>query len=115
MLPQTSREIIMQTSYLLTLVVVIGLAATTTAVLKADECEGEHIDQDSGVSSQGKLINLFSCLTVCIKTINKFADTLTEAQKKDPKLIEAEFKTFCKVQKNKENRFVSVRIGRLTR
>lgn len=30
---------------------------------------------------------------------------MTDAQKKDPKLIEAEFKTFCKVQKNKENRF----------
>lgn len=42
---------------------------------------------------------------MCIKTLEKFANTLTDAQKKDPKLIEAEFKTFCKVQKNKENRF----------
>lgn len=42
---------------------------------------------------------------MCIKTLEKFAGTLTDAQKKDPKLIEAEFKTFCKVQKNKENRF----------
>lgn len=44
---------------------------------------------------------------VCIKTLDKFAAVLSEAQRKDPKLIEAEFKTFCKTQKNKENRFVS--------
>lgn len=42
---------------------------------------------------------------MCIKTLDKFSATLTDATKKDPKLIEAEFKKFCKVQKNKENRF----------
>ncbi|RZB89886.1 Armet and/or zf-AD domain containing protein [Asbolus verrucosus] len=42
---------------------------------------------------------------VCIKTLDKFAATLSEDVKKDPKLIEAEFKSFCKGTKNKENRF----------
>lgn len=42
---------------------------------------------------------------VCVKTIDKFAATLTDDIKKDPKLIEAEFRKFCKGSKNKENRF----------
>ncbi|CAK1546978.1 unnamed protein product [Leptosia nina] len=42
---------------------------------------------------------------VCIKTVDKFAATLSDNVKKDPKLIEAEFKKFCKGSKNKENRF----------
>ncbi|CAG9786355.1 unnamed protein product [Diatraea saccharalis] len=42
---------------------------------------------------------------VCIKTIDKFAATLTDEVKKEPKKIEAEFKKFCKGTKNKENRF----------
>lgn len=44
---------------------------------------------------------------VCIKVLDKFATTLSEDVKKDPKLIETEFKKFCKSTKNKENRFVS--------
>ncbi|CAH0398041.1 unnamed protein product [Chilo suppressalis] len=42
---------------------------------------------------------------VCVKTVDKFAATLTEDVKKDPKKIEVEFKKFCKGSKNKENRF----------
>nr|QFR37473.1 mesencephalic astrocyte-derived neurotrophic factor [Phigalia pilosaria] len=42
---------------------------------------------------------------VCVKTIEKFAATLSNDVNKDPKLIEAEFKKFCKGSKNKENRF----------
>ncbi|KAF9421017.1 hypothetical protein HW555_003000, partial [Spodoptera exigua] len=42
---------------------------------------------------------------VCIKTVDKFAATLTDDVKKNPKLIETEFKKFCKGSKNKENRF----------
>lgn len=42
---------------------------------------------------------------VCVKTLDKFAATLADNVKKDPKLIEAEFKKFCKNSKNKENRF----------
>ncbi|KAG5682226.1 hypothetical protein PVAND_011591 [Polypedilum vanderplanki] len=42
---------------------------------------------------------------VCIKTIDKFVETLNDDVKKDPKLIEAEFKKFCKGTKGKENRF----------
>lgn len=46
---------------------------------------------------------------VCIKTVEKFGNTLDEATKKDPKKIETEFRSFCKSQKSssKENRFVS--------
>ncbi|CAH2037927.1 unnamed protein product, partial [Iphiclides podalirius] len=40
---------------------------------------------------------------VCVKTVEKFAATLSDNVKKDPKLIEAEFKKFCKGSKNKEN------------
>ncbi|XP_045771316.1 mesencephalic astrocyte-derived neurotrophic factor homolog [Maniola jurtina] len=42
---------------------------------------------------------------VCIKTVEKFAATLSDDVKKDTKRIEAEFKKFCKGTKNKENRF----------
>lgn len=44
---------------------------------------------------------------VCIKTVEKFASTLDDATKKDPKKIETEFRKYCKVSKSKENRFVS--------
>lgn len=44
---------------------------------------------------------------VCVKTVERFASSLDEETKKDPKLIEDEFKKFCKVSKNKEHRFVS--------
>lgn len=42
---------------------------------------------------------------VCVKTVDKFAATLSDDVKKDPKKIELEFKKFCKGSKNKENRF----------
>ncbi|KAL3272106.1 hypothetical protein HHI36_022568 [Cryptolaemus montrouzieri] len=42
---------------------------------------------------------------VCVKTLTKFSNTLSEQQKKEPKLIENEFRKFCKNLKNKENRF----------
>ncbi|EDV94929.1 mesencephalic astrocyte-derived neurotrophic factor homolog [Drosophila grimshawi] len=59
---------------------VVGVAQTALA-LKEDDCE------------------------VCVKTVRRFADTLDDATKKDYKLIEADFKKFCKTQKNKEQRF----------
>lgn len=46
---------------------------------------------------------------VCIKTVEKFASTLDDATKSDPKKIEEVFRKFCKTSKNKENRFVSFR------
>lgn len=49
-----------------------------------------------------------SLVLVCIKTIDKFAATLTDDVRKDPKRIEDAFKDFCKGLKNKENRFVSI-------
>ncbi|KAJ2939215.1 hypothetical protein O0L34_g8529 [Tuta absoluta] len=42
---------------------------------------------------------------VCVATLDKFAATLSDSVKKDPKLIEADFKKFCKASKGKENRF----------
>lgn len=42
---------------------------------------------------------------VCIKTVEKFAATLSDDIKYNPKSIETEFRKFCKVSKNKENRF----------
>ncbi|KAK9876244.1 hypothetical protein WA026_012543 [Henosepilachna vigintioctopunctata] len=42
---------------------------------------------------------------VCVKTLTKFASSLTDDHKKEPKLIEDEFRKFCKNLKNKENRF----------
>jgi hypothetical protein len=48
---------------------------------------------------------------VCIKVLDKFAGALSDSVKKDHKLIESEFKDFCKSTKNKENRFVSICVG----
>ncbi|XP_063994107.1 mesencephalic astrocyte-derived neurotrophic factor homolog isoform X2 [Diachasmimorpha longicaudata] len=42
---------------------------------------------------------------VCVATVKKFDAILTDDIKKDTKLIENEFKKFCKGTKSKENRF----------
>lgn len=42
---------------------------------------------------------------LCVTTVNKFVETLTNDIKDDPKKIESEFKEFCKTTKSKENRF----------
>ncbi|XP_006608792.1 mesencephalic astrocyte-derived neurotrophic factor homolog [Apis laboriosa] len=70
----------MNSSVLLTLSIVIGLIYTVIA-LKNDECE------------------------VCINTVERFVNTLSEDVKIDTKKIEAAFKEFCKGTKSKENRF----------
>ncbi|XP_043584613.1 mesencephalic astrocyte-derived neurotrophic factor homolog [Bombus pyrosoma] len=70
----------MNSSVLLTFFVILGLVYTVTA-LKNDECE------------------------VCINTVERFVNTLSEDVKKDTKKIEAAFKDFCKGTKSKENRF----------
>ncbi|KAL7304855.1 mesencephalic astrocyte-derived neurotrophic factor homolog [Trichogramma pretiosum] len=69
----------MKTVFLL--VALIVSIAHTASSLKEGECE------------------------VCIATVNKFANTLSEDVKKNPKSIETEFKKFCKGTKSKENRF----------
>ncbi|XP_055701524.1 mesencephalic astrocyte-derived neurotrophic factor homolog [Phlebotomus papatasi] len=61
--------------------VLLSVMWTSSLALKEDECE------------------------VCVKTVQRFADTLSDDVKKDPKKIEDEFKVFCKGQKNKEQRF----------
>ncbi|XP_071859910.1 mesencephalic astrocyte-derived neurotrophic factor [Bombus fervidus] len=70
----------MNSSVLLTSFIILGLVYTVTA-LKNDECE------------------------VCINTVERFVNTLSEDVKKDTKKIEAAFKDFCKGTKSKENRF----------
>lgn len=42
---------------------------------------------------------------VCVKTVDTFANSLSEDVKKDTKRIEDEFRSFCKKAKNKEQRF----------
>ncbi|XP_076181663.1 mesencephalic astrocyte-derived neurotrophic factor [Ptiloglossa arizonensis] len=70
----------MNSSLLLTLSMIIGIILTVTA-LRNDDCE------------------------VCISTVEKFVNTLTEDVKKDTKKIETAFREFCKSTKSKENRF----------
>ncbi|XP_050576616.1 mesencephalic astrocyte-derived neurotrophic factor homolog [Bombus affinis] len=70
----------MNSSVLLTFFIILGVVYTITA-LKNDECE------------------------VCINTVERFVNTLSEDVKKDTKKIEAAFKDFCKDTKSKENRF----------
>lgn len=53
------------------------------------------------------LILSFIC-AVCVKTVESFANSLDDNTKKDTKLIEEEFRKFCKTSKNKEHRFVSL-------
>ncbi|XP_054004349.1 mesencephalic astrocyte-derived neurotrophic factor homolog [Hylaeus anthracinus] len=70
----------MNSSLLLTLFICIGVICTVTA-LRNDECE------------------------VCISTVQKFVNTLSDDVKKDTKKIETAFREFCKGTKSKENRF----------
>lgn len=70
----------MNSSGLLIFSIIIGIISVVTA-LKNDECE------------------------VCISTVEKFVNTLSDDVKKDTKKIEAAFKEFCKGTKSKENRF----------
>jgi len=55
--------------------------ASASTALKGDDCE------------------------VCISVLNKFSEGLTKDQLKDTKVIETEFKKYCKDLKNRENRF----------
>ncbi|XP_030373887.1 mesencephalic astrocyte-derived neurotrophic factor homolog [Scaptodrosophila lebanonensis] len=71
----------MEATYLVLILCFIAALGQTALALKEEDCE------------------------VCIKTVRRFADTLDDATKKDYKLIETEFKKFCKIQKNKEHRF----------
>ncbi|OXU19340.1 hypothetical protein TSAR_007526, partial [Trichomalopsis sarcophagae] len=48
---------------------------------------------------------IYFLFTVCVATVNKFANTLSDDVKKDHKKIETEFRKFCKGTKSKENRF----------
>lgn len=45
---------------------------------------------------------------VCLSVVSKFAESLDDATKKNPKLIENKFREYCKTAKNKEERFVSI-------
>jgi copper chaperone CopZ len=65
---------------LLSLIALISVLSASLA-LKPDECE------------------------VCVKTVEKFANTLDDSTKSNPKKIEDEFRKFCKNTKGKEHRF----------
>lgn len=89
---------------------IIGLVLLYTLVLtalalKEDECEGKPIRFLSEKQEYSFLTHFY--YAVCIKTVDNFANSLDENTKKDTKLIEAEFRKFCKTSKNKEHRFVS--------
>lgn len=51
---------------------------------------------------------LLFLLAVCDSVLTRFAATLTDEVKADPKLIEIEFKSFCLTAKNKDERFVCI-------
>lgn len=42
---------------------------------------------------------------VCVSVLDRFSQTLSEAEKSDPKKIEAKFRPYCANLKGKENRF----------
>ncbi|XP_066996772.2 mesencephalic astrocyte-derived neurotrophic factor homolog [Anabrus simplex] len=42
---------------------------------------------------------------VCMSVVEKFSDSLSPEIRSNPKLIEAEFRKYCKASKGKENRF----------
>ncbi|KAF4533108.1 hypothetical protein B566_EDAN003828 [Ephemera danica] len=44
-------------------------------------------------------------VSVCIKVIQRFSDSISANVKKDSKLIEREFRDYCKDLRGKENRF----------
>ena len=48
--------------------------------------------------------------SVCIKFLQKFEKTLTDADRKDENVLTEKLKTACGKAKNKENRFVSFNI-----
>nr|CAG4651382.1 EOG090X0F26 [Simocephalus serrulatus]SVE94541.1 EOG090X0F26 [Simocephalus serrulatus] len=60
---------------------VLACLAVSSLALKAADCE------------------------VCFAVVEKFAAGLTSDEKKDVKVIENKFRTFCKTSKGKENRF----------
>lgn len=91
-------------SYIL-YVVLLSVMWTSSLALKEDECEGKKKNSTEH-NSQNNFKNFK--FPVCVKTVQRFADTLSDDVKKDPKKIEDEFKVFCKGQKNKEQRFVRI-------
>ena len=50
-------------------------------------------------------------VSVCVKFIGKFIDTLEDATKSQPSDIEDAFRKYCKNTKKDDNRFVSVRLS----
>lgn len=93
-----------------TVIVTFSMISFITA-LKEGECEGNLFLYIAFLLSN----NILSLVTylflsffiVCVTTVNKFVESLTNDIKDDPKKIETEFKEFCKTTKSKENRFVS--------
>jgi len=51
---------------------------------------------------------ILNFVLVCIKFLQKFEKTLTDADRKDDKILTEKLKKACDKAKNKENRFVSL-------
>lgn len=52
----------------------------------------------------------FDFIAVCIKVLDKFAETLSDADRKDKEKVENKLKKFCKDAKGKDERFVSMKV-----
>lgn len=91
--------------YILVALVVLSVVYGSQC-LKDDDCEGEKESSMFGTSYDNKPKSI--SISVCIKTVQRFSDSLDSSVKSDPKKIEEEFKKYCKTSKNKEHRFVSV-------
>jgi len=61
--------------------VLLSVVIQSTQALKRDDCE------------------------VCFSVIERFSETLSDTERKDPKKIEDKFRDWCKEIKGKENRF----------
>lgn len=101
-----------KTLQILTYLVVLGILSPVVLSLKEGECEGKiskfwkvSTNVSEKYTSYVSFFLYVLCI-VCIATVTKFGESLDATTKSNPKLIEAEFKKFCKTSKSKENRFV---------
>lgn len=78
---------------------------------KAEDCEGKFNSRyfvwDREIVWKISLIPFANSITVCVATIDEFAQTLTDDIKSDPKQIEEAFKQYCLTAKSKQQRLVS--------
>jgi len=71
----------MDSLYVLGICLCLALCLGSSVSLKRDDCE------------------------VCFTIVEKFGETLSDSERKNPKTIETKFRSYCKDAKGKENRF----------